>query len=297
MVIDLSDFEQKLRSRSRGEVPSAVVAKLKYLWSVAHEVAKTSPQLSHAASLEFKDLITKEDVVLPRHITEKLCSGCGAIQIPSVTCSTRLRTSGRRSCVNRALKSLYVPDTQGGGTVKVKNVAVTRCLLCQHKAPLPKIVPASVAGLNKDGLEEDRTTKNVHSYLGCKRNAIKRRRHTEVVEGAGGGTGATPPSQRARTAGQYSGLKKQSPVADTKCEASAFSFLKSGGGGGGGRGVGTLLSPHLSRNNSSASLSSVGGFVKSASSSGAGAGAGGVSLLDLERSKKKEKKLARKMGK
>jgi RNase P subunit RPR2 len=76
MFVDLSFFEEKLRTLSRGEVPSAVVAKLKYMWTVAHEMAKTSPQLSHAASLEFKNLVMRDDVVLPRRLTEKLCSGC-----------------------------------------------------------------------------------------------------------------------------------------------------------------------------------------------------------------------------
>jgi hypothetical protein len=173
----------------------------------------------------------------------------------------------------------------------VKNVAVTRCLLCQHKAGLPQIVPASIAGTNKDSLEEDRTTKNVHSYLGCKRNAIKRKRPTEMMEDIKKGAGATvTQSLKSSTENVYSYLKKQPSVTDLKSEASTFSFLKSNtstsrGGSG-----------SLSRNASTASLSSVGGYAKSAIPLSAGAGAGGVSLLDLERNKKRQKKLARKAG-
>lgn len=219
--------------------------------------------------------------MLPTYITERLCSWCGAVQTPGISCSTRLRSRGRHSCINRKLQSL---DT--GVKARVKNIAVNRCMLCQHKAAPSKVVPLNLVGTSKDNVEEERTIKNVQSYLGCKRNAMKRKRRVNGEAAAGARAAA---SQHRKSEGprasfsQYSGFKKQALVADVRTQRPSFSFLATSNKSDAG--------PPLPLTASSASLSNnVGGFVRPGSSSSTSS----ISLLDLEKAKKKEKKFARK---
>lgn len=90
-----------LQSLSNQEVPSVVQERLHYLWNACNNLAIHSPALAHRMSRSFVQLSNKFDVDLPDYVACRLCRHCCAIQIPSETCTVRLRVRSRKSPARR----------------------------------------------------------------------------------------------------------------------------------------------------------------------------------------------------
>jgi RNase P subunit RPR2 len=304
----------QLKNNSRGDIPQAVVAQLNYLWNVCHEVAGSSSQLSHAASMQLKQLIREYDVALPTYITSKLCAWCSAVQIPSVTCSTRIRGRGKGSSVNRTLRSLHVgsgetplqPGATPSAAVKVKNAAVSRCKVCSRKTSAPRILPRSQAmeGCNSNNnssnssmgnsgvpaREEAKTARNVAVYLGCRRSGRKSKLMTDTATDAAatakkhkGGRNSSTSKISGNSSSNSPGLARpgSSPAAAGAATA-GFSFLVKPAAAAAAAAAASRASP------SGGSLSSISGFAGGSTS--AKISGGGMNLLEMERARKKKKK-------
>lgn len=105
-----------LRTKTNQEIPSAIQERLAYLWRASScalnariegetsEALETISASSHRLSKSFIEAARAHKVDLPVQITERLCSHCSVLLIPSVTCQVRLRVRSRRSKVNKSGK-------------------------------------------------------------------------------------------------------------------------------------------------------------------------------------------------
>lgn len=93
-----------LRSNISQELPSSVYQRLAYLWKISHSLALTSITSSHLLSRSFISLVNKYAIELPSNIRYRICSYCCVLQLPSITCSVKVRRRGRESRRNIKLK-------------------------------------------------------------------------------------------------------------------------------------------------------------------------------------------------
>jgi RNase P subunit RPR2 len=95
-------------------LPGAVTQQMQYLWSSAESMALAGQSsVSQNLLIQLVRLASKNNVALPGHIKEKMCSVCSAMLLPSLTC--RMRVCGKK---------------RG----KFKNQIVVRCLRCNEVA-------------------------------------------------------------------------------------------------------------------------------------------------------------------
>ena len=148
---------------------TALYEQLQFLWRSAYEGAGSS--LSLVASRQFQGLVDTHGIDLPEYIRLKLCTWCCAIQIPSVTQQTRIRSRRRGSSVNRNLRSVcrIGMGFDGSSIVKVKNGVMRKCMVCSKIAPANKVqLKSTGSGGSQDRgelcVEESRGAKNVQSY-------------------------------------------------------------------------------------------------------------------------------------
>ena len=253
---------------------SALYEQLKFLWRSAHEAA--SGTLSLLASKQFQGLVDKHGIELPEYIRLKLCPWCCAIQIQGVTQRTRVRSRGKGSGVNRNLRSICrIGEGADKVSVKVKNGVVNTCTVCSRKISHSKAKPTSKGiGSKALGLEEERGTKNVQSYLGC-----KRMQRTKVIEEASM-TEANMKKKEAKishssSTGSLVSAGSGSGNASVYAGASKFSFMNK-----------VVTSSAPGRITPFSGL----GSAMMVTANSANPSPGPVSLLDLEAAHKKKKK-------
>ncbi len=274
----LLDLPLLYTGKSEIGTSTALHQQLQFLWRSAHESVGSS--LSLAASKQFQSLVDKHNIDLPEYIRLKLCPWCCAIQIPSITQQTRVRSRGRGSGVNRNLRSVCKigvgSDRQS--IVKVKNGVINRCMICLNKTPSSKVKPKPVGGGgSKDrrdtGLEEAKGARNVQSYLGCKRAEKKKKvpEDTDVTEAALRRKKAKVPHSSSTSPGVGTGIARCGTAGSDR-----FSFMN------------TLTTPTPSVR--ALPFSGLGKAVAAVNVPHANS----VSLLDLEEQRKKKKKKKKK---
>lgn len=121
-----------LQSLSNQEVPSVVQERLHYLWNASNNLALHSPALAHRMSRSFVQLSNKFNVDLPDYITCRLCKHCCSVQIPSETCSVRLRQRSLKSSSRRSkdkLKNQIVSSSLLSDLFYMA-IQVFRCTMC-----------------------------------------------------------------------------------------------------------------------------------------------------------------------
>ncbi len=119
------------------EISPPVSMQLNFLWKGMHETALRSLDLSHQMSRSFVQLVKEHGINnLPEFVmTERICQWCCVIQLPSVTCQSRLRKRSLKGGINRYRKGAgESAEGESHPSAKLKNVLVSSCLLCKHKA-------------------------------------------------------------------------------------------------------------------------------------------------------------------
>ena len=120
-----------LHSSFGKDLSPAVSLELQYLWKGMHQAALTSMELSHHMSRSFVDLVKEHGIDnLPEFVmSERICQWCCAIQIPSVTCRSRIRKRSLKGGLNRYRKGCG-ENIEGElhPSAKLKNVIVSHCL-------------------------------------------------------------------------------------------------------------------------------------------------------------------------
>jgi RNase P subunit RPR2 len=86
-----------LKSNISQEVPASVSQRLNYLWKSSFALALSSITTSHLISRSFVNLVNKYAIELPSNIRYRICSYCSVLQLPSITCSVKVRRRGRQS--------------------------------------------------------------------------------------------------------------------------------------------------------------------------------------------------------
>ena len=171
---------------NNSELSATLRAQLQYLWKCSHETAGTSIPLSLAASKQFQSLIDKNCIDLPDYCKERICPWCCAVQIPSITSRVRVRSTGKGSSSNRNLRFVCgIENATDKASVKLKNGVVHVCTVCNKKVPRLKVKMKSKGSQEKDfigQLEEAKTSKNVSSYLGCRRLQKNKKSKSEPVD-------------------------------------------------------------------------------------------------------------------
>lgn len=122
-------------------VAPGVSQQLRYLWRSSFSLARShesaARSLSHTLSLQLVQLASKHKIVLASQVKDRLCSGCSAVQVPSLTCKVRLRSRSLHSRVNRkqaGTPTVSVSTTASQAPRKLKNEIVSVCSLCSHTA-------------------------------------------------------------------------------------------------------------------------------------------------------------------
>lgn len=82
------------------EIAVHIQQRLHYQWKVIHRFAKTSLPLSHKTSRDFVHICNTYGVDVPSHVSRRLCPWCSVIQLPTITCSTKLQKRTRKSQSN-----------------------------------------------------------------------------------------------------------------------------------------------------------------------------------------------------
>ena len=153
---------------------------LQYLWRGSVLLAReggAALALSHSLCLQFVQLAGKHSVALPAQVKERICSVCSAVQLPSLTCTVRVRPRSLRSRVNRKQDAALPMNSNNNFAAdaqkrRLKNEVVRHCLMCGHSsrslgaprkpskakapqvpapAPAPAPVPAAVAATKSHG--------------------------------------------------------------------------------------------------------------------------------------------------
>ena len=268
-----------MRSCLKKEIPPAVILQLTFLWKAIHEVCLTSLSLSHNYSRKFLAIVDEHGIELPNtHVcSTRLCEWCGVIQLPTLTCSSRLRAIKLKSRINRSREGSSSSGNMGTGvergshegqSKKLKNVLVTACLMCKHsRVSVTKAAGGGigVSTMNSTGIGQgsfssaDTAAIDKHALEQQGIPRINRFKKAAVV---------SPPSQ-------LEGGKKRK----------SFSFLTSQG-----QGVTTNSSGFaaFSKNLSVSSHTA----TSSATATASGTGTKKLSLLELEKQNKKAKRKA-----
>jgi len=128
----------QLYSRVLKDVPQYVTKRLRYLWISAHECLGTSLDnisLSHHLSRSFMESVLEQGITLTEEYMNRLCQKCCVLQVPSLTCRSRLRSRTKQSNCNRKIvkKSTNTPSAQGDKkSNRLKSELIRTCLVCQH---------------------------------------------------------------------------------------------------------------------------------------------------------------------
>lgn len=96
------------------------------MWRAAHLTAVDAPAISQSLSRSFTRVCDEHLVDLPEEVRGRLCCRCGALQLPTLTCSVRVKRRRARSRINRN----GIPRLGKGAGEKFRNEVVRRCLLC-----------------------------------------------------------------------------------------------------------------------------------------------------------------------
>lgn len=156
--------------------------------SLLHE---TSFALSHSMARKFIECATSHGVILPDHITARLCTRCSAPLIPSFT--SMLRVCRRRGGVRGAGKP-------SEGQRRPTSEAVVHCRVCgcvSDKQPIPrKAASKEEIPLSSSKLVSKASTVSKHSskaakfnfadLLRCKSPATPAAQKAEIKPGRGG---------------------------------------------------------------------------------------------------------------
>ena len=82
------------------EIAAHIQQRLHYQWKLVHRFAKTALPLSHKTSRDFVQICNTYGVDLPSYVIRRLYPWCSVIQLPAITCSTKLQKRTRRSQSN-----------------------------------------------------------------------------------------------------------------------------------------------------------------------------------------------------
>ena len=85
-------------------LPGALTQQLQYLWSSAESMAlEGQPSLSQNLLMQLVRLASNNNVALPGHVKEQMCSVCSALLLPSLTCRTRVCSKKRGLLKNQVV--------------------------------------------------------------------------------------------------------------------------------------------------------------------------------------------------
>lgn len=89
-----------LKSTLKDGIQPSVKHHLKYLWRAAHAVS-SSTFLANSLSRKFIDLAIKSGLKIPEQVTNRLCTWCSAILLPTISSTVKVQSRGRRSKLHR----------------------------------------------------------------------------------------------------------------------------------------------------------------------------------------------------
>ena len=89
-----------LKSSYKDGIQPSVKHQLKYLWRGAHAVS-SSTFLANSLSRKFIDFAIKNGLKIPEQVTNRLCTWCSAILLPTITSTVKVQSRGKRSKVHR----------------------------------------------------------------------------------------------------------------------------------------------------------------------------------------------------
>ena len=89
-----------LKSSYKDGIQPSVKHHLKYLWRGAHAVS-SSTFLANSLARKFIDLAIKYGLKIPEQVTNRLCTWCSAILLPTITSTVKVQSRGKRSKVHR----------------------------------------------------------------------------------------------------------------------------------------------------------------------------------------------------
>ncbi|KAK9688352.1 hypothetical protein K7432_014436 [Basidiobolus ranarum] len=75
-------------------------ARLEYLWSIAHHVYSTSPELSAFYSQRFFAFSDSLEVPLSENLLSQFCTKCGSLFVPGVNCKVQVKHNQKKRTKN-----------------------------------------------------------------------------------------------------------------------------------------------------------------------------------------------------
>ena len=171
-------------------LPGAVTQQMQYLWSSAESMALAGqPSVSQNLLMQLVRMASKNNVALPGHIKEKMCSVCSAMLLPSLTCRMRVCSKKRGKLKNQVvvtcLRCNEVAARRDGASRK-HEVAQPPAPVPVHAAPV-KLSTSSLGG-DFVPLSSGGTAKKRMNLLELEREN-KKKKSKSSVGGAGGGGG------------------------------------------------------------------------------------------------------------
>ena len=182
-------------------LPGAVTQQMQYLWFSAESMALAGqPSVSQNLLMQLVRMASKNNVALPGHIKEKMCSVCSAMLLPSLTCRLRVCSKKRGKLKNQVV----VTCLRCNEVAARRDGAPRKHVVAQHPAPTLAPAPApaqepvqaappvklSTSSLGGDfvPLSLGGTAKKRMNLLELEREN-KKKKSKSSVGGAGGGGG------------------------------------------------------------------------------------------------------------
>ena len=116
--------------------PKELVEKLIYLYKSAHDLVLASLSLSHELMSDFVKTILDNKIKLPHKVLYQICHHCSCIQIPGLSCRSKIKTRKRYKKPNSSDLDIY-SDQQLIKSKKYKKVLLRTCLLCNQTMTEP----------------------------------------------------------------------------------------------------------------------------------------------------------------
>ena len=172
-------------------LPGAVTQQMQYLWFSAESMALAGqPSVSQNLLMQLVRMASKNNVALPGHIKEKMCSVCSAMLLPSLTCRLRVCSKKRGKLKNQVVVTCLRCNevaARRDGAPRKHAVAQPPAPVPVHAAPPVKLSTSSLGG-DFVPLSSGGTAKKRMNLLELEREN-KKKKSKSSVGGAGGGGG------------------------------------------------------------------------------------------------------------
>jgi RNase P subunit RPR2 len=144
-LMDLyEELPAKINSKIMKDLPLQIIERIRFLWKASYKVLDgniTSNSSSNKANIEdalhssheysrkFMHSVLNHGIHLPQSYLQRLCEKCCILQLPSLTCRSRLKPRTKKSKCNRSADQVNHHESS---KCHMKNQLIRTCLVCSH---------------------------------------------------------------------------------------------------------------------------------------------------------------------